>query len=146
MTPWIVSQQDRDSYAPRVSFCLLFHCHLIDKRAAFFDLWVIWRAQERPIECGASLIGLLELCVRKAQRVEIARLARLLANRRLPFLGGHIPHSAILVGDAIVIVYEMLGRLDDGLEANLWSKEIAIAEDRQRDRQEHERNAKHGKE
>src|SRR5262245_58339910 len=66
MTPCILPQPNRDSYASPVPFCLRFRCHLIDKRAALFDLQVIRRALDGAIERGAGLVGLFQLSIGKA--------------------------------------------------------------------------------
>src|SRR5437762_639761 len=107
MTLCIVPQPDHDSYVPLVTLCLLFRCYLIDKRAAFFDLPIIRRELDRSIKHSAGFLGLLELSICQAKRMQIVRLMRLFTDCHIPFLGGHIPHAAIFVGDAIVVVYKM---------------------------------------
>src|SRR5690348_14891101 len=98
MTLCIVPQPNHDSYAPLVTLCLLFRCYLIDKGAAFLDLRIIRRGLDGPIEHGAGFFGLLQLGICQAERMQVVRLIRLFAHCHFPFLGLHIPHTAILIG------------------------------------------------
>ena len=96
---------------PLVTLCLLFRCHLIDKRAAFLNLLILRLDLNRSIEHSTSLLGLFQLRIGEAKRVQIDRFMWLLADRHIPFLSGHMPHAAIFVGNAIIVVDKMLARI-----------------------------------
>src|SRR5690348_4122253 len=65
---------------------------------------------------GRGGVELLDLRVGQAERLEVGFIVRLLAAGGIPFLYGHVPHSAVLVGDAVVVVGHVVDWLERGLE------------------------------
>ena len=88
-------------------------------------------------------IVFLELGVGQPEGVQVGCLARLLADRGLPLLCGHVPHAAVLVGDAAVVVVQVIGVFDLGQKAHPGPEEVAVAQHCQHDRQQHEDGADH---